>query len=124
MPRSPRRSPPHGGGSSRDYLRGRPSLLRVFVLVDGRHGLKDSDDEMMRLLDASAVSYAVVLTKRDEVKAAERTGRIAPTLEALRKHVAAFPEVLFTSARAGEGVAELRAHIARLLAERSARGTA
>ena len=58
----------------RDYLRGRPSLLRVFVLVDGRHGLKDSDHETMKLLDASAVSYAVVLTKRDEVKAADSAG--------------------------------------------------
>ena len=104
----------------RDYLRGRPSLLRVFVLVDGRHGLKDSDHETMKLLDAAAVSYAVVLTKRDEVKAADREARVASTLEGVRKHVAAFPEVLFTSARSGEGVAELRAHIARLLAERSA----
>ena len=58
----------------RDYLRGRPSLLRVFVLVDGRHGLKESDHETMKLLDASAVSYAVVLTKRDEVKAADAAG--------------------------------------------------
>jgi len=105
----------------RDYLRGRPSLLRVFVLVDGRHGLKDSDRETMKLLDASAVSYAVVLTKRDEVKAAERDMRVEATLEALLKHVAAYPEVIFTSSRSGEGVPELRAHIARLLAERGAR---
>jgi len=104
----------------RDYLRGRPSLLRVFVLVDGRHGLKDSDHETMRMLDAAAVSYAVVLTKRDEVKASEQDARIAATLEGLRKHAAAYPEVIFTSARSGEGVAELRAHIARLLAERGA----
>ncbi len=104
----------------RDYLRGRPTLLRVFVLVDGRHGLKESDHETMSLLDASAVSYAVVLTKRDEVKAAEQAARVAATLEALRKHVAAYPEVLFTSARSGEGIAELRAHIARLLGEQSA----
>ena len=103
-----------------DYLRGRPSLLRVFVLIDGRRGLMDSDHETMRLLDASAVSYAVVLTKRDDVKPAERSGLIASTLEALRPHVAAFPEVLFTSARSGEGIADLRAHIARMLAERSA----
>ncbi|MBV8104032.1 MAG: YihA family ribosome biogenesis GTP-binding protein [Hyphomicrobiales bacterium] len=103
-----------------DYLRGRPSLLRVFVLVDGRHGLKASDDETMRMLDAAAVSYAVVLTKRDEVKASEQEARVASTLEGLRKHVAAYPEVIFTSARSGEGVAELRAHIARLLAERGA----
>ena len=108
----------------RDYLRGRPSLLRVFVLVDGRRGLMDSDHETMRLLDASAVSYAVVLTKRDEVKSAEQNGLIAATLAGLRQHVAAFPEVLFTSARGGEGIADLRAHIARLLAERSAHGTA
>ena len=102
----------------RDYLRGRPSLLRVFVLVDGRHGLKDSDRETMKLLDASAVSYAAVLTKRDEVKQAEQPVRAGETLEALRKHAAAYPEVIFTSAHTGEGVPELRAHIARLLAER------
>jgi GTP-binding protein len=103
-----------------DYLRGRPSLLRVFVLVDGRHGLKDSDHETMRMLDAAAVSYAVVLTKQDEVKAADREARVAATLQDLRKHVAAYPEVIFTSARSGDGVAELRAHIARLIAERGA----
>ncbi len=105
------------GGLARDYLRGRPTLLRVFALVDGRHGLKESDQETMRLLDAAAVSYAIVLTKGDEVKAADRSARIAATLEALRKRVAAYPEVMFTSARSGEGLAELRAHIARLLAE-------
>jgi GTP-binding protein len=103
---------------ARDYLRGRPSLVRVFLLIDGRHGLKDNDHETMRALDAAAVSYAVVLTKGDEVKAADREARIAGTLEGLRKHVAAYPEVLFTSSRTGDGVADLRAHIARLLAER------
>ncbi len=108
------------GELARDYLRGRPTLLRVFVLIDGRQGLKESDQETMRLLDAAAVSYAVVLTKGDEVKAAEKSARIAATLAALRKHVAAFPEVLFTSVRTGEGIADLRAHIARLLAERGA----
>ena len=101
-----------------DYLRGRPSLARVFVLIDGRHGLKESDHETMRALDAAAVSYAVVLTKGDEVKVADRDARIAATLEALSRHVAAYPEVFLTAARAGEGIAELRAHIARLLAER------
>jgi GTP-binding protein len=108
------------GELARDYLRGRPTLLRVFVLIDGRHGLKESDHETMRLLDGAAVSYAVVLTKGDEVKAAEKSARIAATLEALRKHVAAYPEVMLTSARTGEGIADLRAHIARLLAERTA----
>jgi GTP-binding protein len=104
---------------ARDYLRGRPSLARVFVLVDGRHGLKESDHETMRALDGAAVSYAVVLTKGDEVKAVDRSARIAATLEGLRKHVAAYPEVLLTSARTGDGVADLRARIARLIAERT-----
>ena len=110
------------GKLARDYLRGRPSLLRVFVLIDGRHGLKDSDHETMKLLDASAVSYAVVLTKRDEVKLADLEQRLDSTREGLAKHVAAYPEVIFTSSRNGDGVPELRAHIARLLAERGGRG--
>ncbi len=108
------------GALARDYLRGRPSLLRVFVLIDGRHGLKESDHQTMRALDAAAVSYAIVLTKGDEVKAADRSSRIGETLEGLSRHVAAFPEAIFTSARTGEGVPDLRAHIARLLAERGA----
>jgi GTP-binding protein len=101
-----------------EYLRGRASLLRVFLLVDGRHGFKDSDVRMMKALDAAAVSYCVVLTKRDEVKSPELTARIESAEAALKKHPAAFPRVLFTSARAGEGLVELRAHIAQLLAER------
>jgi len=83
------------------------------------YGLKESDHETMRALDGAAVSYAVVLTKGDEVKAAERPTRVAATLEALRQHVAAYPEVLLTSARDGDGVPALRAHIARLIAERT-----
>jgi len=106
------------GGLIRDFLRGRSSLMRTFVLVDGRHGLKDSDLETMTILDTSAVSYAVALTKRDEVKAADQAKRVEATLEALRKRPAAYPEVFFTSARTGEGVPELRAHIAKLLSER------
>ncbi len=95
------------GELARDYLRGRPTLLRVFVLVDGRHGLKDSDHETMRTLDAAAVSYAVVLTKGDEVETAGQEARIEATLEGLRRHVAAYPEAIFTSARTGEGIAGL-----------------
>jgi GTP-binding protein len=102
----------------RDYLRGRAPLLRAFVLVDGRHGVKASDEESFAALDAVAVSYAVVLTKRDEVKPAQQEAVIAATAAALSPHPAAYPEVLFTSARTGEGVPELRAHIARLLRER------
>lgn len=102
----------------RDYLRGRQTLLRAFVLVDGRHGVKASDEETFASLDASAVSYAVVLTKRDEVKPGAQSARVEATLAALRPHPAAYPNVFFTSAQTGEGVAELRAHVARLLAER------
>jgi GTP-binding protein len=107
------------GALMRDYLRGRASLMRVFLLVDGRHGFKDSDIAMMKTLDAAAVSYAVVLTKRDEVKAGERAARIETAQAALAKQAAAFPEILFTSARDGDGIAELRGHIAKALFERT-----
>jgi len=106
------------GALARDYLRGRPSLMRAFVLVDGRRGIMDSDEATMKTLDAAAVSYAIVLTKRDEVKGADQSARVAETLEALRKRPAAYPGTFFTSSRTGEGIAELRAHIAQLLAER------
>jgi GTP-binding protein len=105
----------------RDYLRGRPTLLRAFVLVNGRHGVKAADEETFSALDASAVSYAVVLTKRDEVKASQQVALIEATAASLRPHPAAYPEVFFTSARTGEGVGELRAHVARLLSERGLR---
>ncbi|MBV8849767.1 MAG: YihA family ribosome biogenesis GTP-binding protein [Methylobacteriaceae bacterium] len=102
------------------YLRGRAALLRVLVLVDGRHGIKPVDTEMLDLLDKSAVSYAAVLTKKDEVKGAAIEGRIAETRAALAPRPAAYPEVLFTSAHTGDGVPELRASIARLIHERQA----
>jgi GTP-binding protein len=104
----------------KDYLRGRSTLERVFVLVDGRHGVKDVDAQMFDLLDQSAVSYQVVLTKRDEVKKSEIESRMAATIDALKRRPAAFPEVIFTSSRTGEGVAQLRAGVARLIAEKSA----
>jgi GTP-binding protein len=112
------------GALSRNYLRGRPTLMRAFVLVDGRHGLKQSDEETMKRLDASAVSYAIVLTKRDEVKRDDQAARVEATLEALRKHPAAYPETFFPSSRTGEGIPELRAHVARLLVERGGEGGA
>lgn len=104
----------------RDYLKGRASLARVFVLVDGRRGVKPLDEEMFDLLDQSAVSYQVILTKHDELKMAERADVLAATTKALEKRPAAFPEVIFTSAQSGEGIAELRAAVAKLLAERNA----
>jgi GTP-binding protein len=101
------------------YLRGRASLARVYVLIDARHGLKGVDGEMFDLLDKSAMSYQIVLTKADAVKKpGERAARISGTLEALRKRPAAHPEVIVTSSDTGEGIPELRAAIARLLAER------
>ncbi|GAC1328429.1 MAG: ribosome biogenesis GTP-binding protein YihA/YsxC [Beijerinckiaceae bacterium] len=102
------------------YLRGRSVLLRVLVLVDGRHGLKPVDIEMLGLLDKSAVSYEIVLTKKDEVRGDAAGARMSETLQALVARPAAYPEILFTSAVTGEGVPDLRASIARLLAERQA----
>ena len=100
------------------YLRGRQSLARVYLLVDGRHGLKATDDAVLDTLDEAAVSYQIVLTKADQVKPAELAARIAETQAALAKRPAAYPDVLATSARVGTGIPELRAAVARLLAER------
>jgi GTP-binding protein len=101
-----------------DYLRGRTNLARVFVLIDSRHGLKAIDDGVLDGLDLAAVSYQIVLTKTDELKAGEAERRVAQTLEAIRKRPAAFPVVAPTSSRTGEGMAELRASVAQLLVER------
>ncbi|WP_293867746.1 ribosome biogenesis GTP-binding protein YihA/YsxC [uncultured Alsobacter sp.] len=104
----------------RAYLRGRASLARVFVLVDSRHGLKPLDLEVFDLLDQSAVSYQVVLTKADELKKGQGETRVAETQAALLRRPAAFPQVLLTSSQTGDGVADLRTAVARLLAERGA----
>ena len=100
---------------ARAYVRGRQTLARVFVLVDGRRGLKESDAEMCDVLDSAAVSYQVVLTKADEVKAADREARIAETQAALAMRPAAHPRIFFTSARLGTDIPELRAEVACLL---------
>jgi GTP-binding protein len=99
------------------FLLGRASLARVYVLIDARHGFKDADLEVLKTLDKSAVSYQVVLTKADQVKAAELAAQIAATLAALAKHPAAFPDVLATSSRSGAGMDELRAAMVRLVGE-------
>jgi GTP-binding protein len=101
------------------FLQGRSTLARVYILVDSRHGLKEVDQDVFKILDKSAVSYQVVLTKADQVTAAELQARIAETATGLVRHPAAFPEVLATSSRSGIGIAELRAAIVRLLRERS-----
>ena len=104
----------------RAYLRGRATLVRALILIDSRRGVKDIDIETMKALDTSAVSYAAVLTKIDEVKPNVRAELEAATLEHLRKRPAAYPHVFMTSSREGEGIAELRAAIARWLNEREA----
>jgi GTP-binding protein len=101
------------------YLRGRSNLARVYLLVDARHGLKPPDDDVLGLLDEAAVSYQIVLTKSDEVKPADLPARIAGAAIAIAKRPAAFPDIIATSAHDGAGIPELRATVARLLAERA-----
>jgi GTP-binding protein len=101
-----------------DYLRGRATLARVFLLVDARHGLKPVDTAVLETLEKSAVSFQVVLTKADQLKPSELERRVEETQGAIARRAAAFPVVHPTSSAAGTGVAELRAGVARLLAER------
>jgi len=100
-----------------DYLKGRTALRRVFLLIDARHGLKDTDAAILDLMDASAVSYQAVLTKADKVSASELEKVMAQTATALAKHPAAYPHVLTTSAKKALGLPELKAAIATLLSE-------
>ena len=100
-----------------DYLKGRRELKRVFLLIDARHGIKPNDTETMTMLDEAAVSYQVVLTKADKPKASELAAIQAKVASELAKHPAAYPQILTTSARLGGGIEELRAAIARLLAD-------
>ena len=91
-----------------DYLRGRQVLKRTLVLIDSRHGFKDVDREVLEMLDTAAVSYRVVLTKADKIKASELAAVHAATEAEARKHPAAHPEVIVTSSEKGMGIAELR----------------
>jgi len=91
-----------------DYLRGRQVLKRTFVLIDSRHGLKPVDREIMDMLDAAAVSYQLVLTKIDKIKATDLDATMAETLEEARKRPAAHPGLIATSSETGRGVPELR----------------
>jgi GTP-binding protein len=98
-----------------DYLRGRASLRRVFLLIDARHGLKESDKPTLELMDTSAVSYQAVLTKADKVKAGELEKVIERTAKELAKHPASHPQIIATSARKGAGLDILRAEILTLM---------
>ena len=95
----------------RDYLRGRPNLKRAYLLIDARHGLKDVDKEALDAFDTAAVSYQIVLTKADKLKASEVADVTARTLAQIAKRPAAFPRVLATSSEKGTGIPELRAEI-------------
>ncbi|QPC86603.1 YihA family ribosome biogenesis GTP-binding protein [Mesorhizobium sp. NBSH29] len=95
-----------------DYLKGRVTLKRVYVLIDSRHGLKKNDEEVLGLLDKAAVSYQIVLTKTDKIKEAGVPRLIEETLEKIRRRAAAFPFVIATSSEKGEGMDELRDAIA------------
>ena len=92
----------------RDFLRGRVVLKRTLLLIDSRHGVKPVDAEMMQLLDEAAVGYRVVLTKADKIKASELEAVLASVQAEARKHSAAFPDVLVTSAEKGMGIDDLR----------------
>ncbi len=95
-----------------DYLQGRVTLKRVYVLIDSRHGIKKNDEEALTLLDKAAVSYQIVLTKTDKIKVAGVPRLIEETLLKIKRRPAAFPSVLSTSSEKAEGLDELRAAIA------------
>ncbi len=99
----------------KSYLLGRVELARVFLLIDSRHGIKETDQEIMKLLDQAAISYAVVLTKGDKLKRGEMEIVMEKTALELAKHGAAYPFIFPTSSAKRDGIAELRAEIATLL---------
>lgn len=96
------------------YLSGRPSLRRVFVLIDARHGVKAVDEEILTLLDRSAVTFQTVLTKVDKIKAADRDKVLDQVRGKLAAHPAAYPEIIVTSSEKGDGIGTLRGIIAGL----------
>ena len=98
----------------KQYLQGRQTLRRAFVLIDSRHGVMKVDDEIMTLLDRSAVTFQVVMTKMDKLSRPEREMNLGQVRAALSKHPAAYPEIVMTSSEKGDGIATLRAIIAGL----------
>lgn len=98
-----------------DYLRGRVELKRVFLLIDSRHGLKDVDIKIMKMLDAAAVSYQIILTKIDKISKKDCEKVLADTIEKARTHVAAYPEILVTSSEKNIGIEEVRAQFVKVL---------
>ncbi|MDP1723613.1 MAG: ribosome biogenesis GTP-binding protein YihA/YsxC [Alphaproteobacteria bacterium] len=99
------------------YLRGRAQLRRVYILIDARHGIKPTDKEVMKLLDDSAQSYQIVMTKSDKVKTQELQEIAEKTMEEAKNFVACFPQIIITSSSTKEGVDLLRGAIAKLITE-------
>jgi len=98
-----------------DFLRGRAVLKRVLVLIDSRHGIKDVDRDLMKMLDDAAVGYRLVLTKADKIKASELAEVTERTMAEARQHPAAYPDIIATSSEKGMGLAELRAAVIEAL---------
>lgn len=100
-----------------NYLKGRTTLRRVYLLIDSRHGIKPVDLDIMKMLNIAAVSYQIVMTKIDKISLAKRAIILAETHAKISKEAAAFPHVIATSSETGEGIPELRAAIAHVLAQ-------
>jgi GTP-binding protein len=112
--RAPKSDIARWNATLRDYLRGRTALVRLCLLIDARHGLKQGDEEMMEMLDAAAVVYRIVLTKADKLKAGALAARVDEVSNALKRHPAALPEPIVTSSRNDTGIDLLRADLAAL----------
>ncbi len=98
-----------------DYLRGRVQLSRVFLLIDSRHGIKEVDSKIMKMLDSAAVSYQIILTKSDKISAKQLDEVVRSTRETAQKHVACYPEILVTSAEKNRGIESVRAQFVKVL---------
>ena len=99
------------------YLRGRPNLRRVFLLIDSRRGIKKEDLEIMKMLDEAAVSYQIILTKIDKISAAELTKTVAQTSAEIAKHAAALPDILITSSEKKSGLDMCKAEICSFISQ-------
>jgi GTP-binding protein len=112
--KAPKEMAAHWRKLVRSYLRGRQNLVRVLVLIDARHGAKESDEEMMKLLDEAAVSYQLILTKGDKLSQAAQSKAAEAAVGVARAHTAAHPEIMFTSSEKNWGIENLRSALAAL----------
>lgn len=100
-----------------DYLRGRVQLRRVFLLIDARHGIKEVDEKIMKMLDAAAVTYQIILTKADKISRVAGETMLKQTIEAGQKHVACYPEILLTSSEKNWNIDLVRAEFIKVIEE-------